>query len=276
MASTMERLLALAAPVLAATLAALPSAAPAAQSDWAEALNSRLRLLLVEGEAGGLSGGVEIALEPGWYTYWRTPGETGIPPQLDFSGSENVASVEVHYPVPERYDDGMSLSLVYFDHVVFPLTVTAADPALPVRLNLDALFGVCEEICIPAKAEAAVDLAPGAADDAVARIAIEEAWRRVPGPPLPGRLAVERVSLEGEMLEIELAAPGEGPVDLFAEGPPDWYLGQPKLVARDGAGARFRLKLGGRPADAEVAGQAFRFVAVAGGEAVEQVVAVAP
>ncbi|HEX2255181.1 MAG TPA: protein-disulfide reductase DsbD domain-containing protein [Afifellaceae bacterium] len=272
----MIRFLPLAAMLLAAALAVPSSPANAAQSDWAEADNSRLRLLLVPGEDGTLSGGVEIALEPGWYTYWRTPGEAGIPPQLDFGGSDNVAAVEVHYPVPERHDDGTSLSLVYFDHVVFPLTVTPADPARPVELRLDALYGVCEKICIPAKAAAAVALAEGAPDDPLARIAIGEARRRVPGPPQPGRLAVESVTLDGEALAIEAAVPPEGPVDLFAEGPADWYLGQPEPVARDGAAARFRLDLAGRPQEAAVAGQTFRFVVVGGGEAAEQDIEVAP
>ena len=274
MASVMSRLPVATACLLAALIAMPLSAALAAQSDWAETLQSRLRLLLVPGGDGTLSGGVEIALEPGWHTYWRAPGEAGIPPQFDFAGSENVASVEVHYPVPERYDDGTSLSLVYFDHVVFPLTVTPADPDKPVRLSLEARYGVCEEVCIPAEAEASAELAPGAPDDPLARIAIREAWRRVPGPPLAGRPAVERVNLAGESLEIEVAAPADGSVDLFAEGPPDWYIGQPAFVSRDGSTARFRLKLAGKPKDAEVAGQTFRFVTVAGGEAVEQLITV--
>jgi DsbC/DsbD-like thiol-disulfide interchange protein len=274
MASAMTRFFTAAAALLAVAFAEAPSPALAAQSDWAEALQSRLRLLLVPGEDGGLLGGVEIALEPGWYTYWRAPGEAGIPPQLDFSASENVAAVEVHYPVPQRYDDGTSVSLVYFDHVVFPLTITPADPARPVRLRLDALYGVCEDICIPARAEASVELQPTADDDPLARIAIGEAKRRVPGPPIPGRLAVEGVSLSGEALEIAVTAPPEGPVELFAEGPQDWYLGQPKLVSQDGDIARFRLKLAGKPTDAAVEGSTFLFVAVAGGEAVEEWVTV--
>jgi DsbC/DsbD-like thiol-disulfide interchange protein len=268
-AGAMKRFLLAAISVSFAALAAL-APAQSAQSDWAVDLQSRLRLLLVPGEDGELAGGVEIALEPGWHTYWRAPGEAGIPPQLDFSGSENVASLEVHYPVPERYDDGASLSLVYFDQVVFPLSVVPADPARPVRLRLNALYGVCEVVCIPARAEASVMLAPGAPDDPLARVTIREARRSVPGPPIAGRLAVEQIRLAGEALEIAVTVPPEGPVDLFAEGPADWYLGQPKLVSRDASTARFRLSLAGMPADSRPQGRTFRFVAVAGGEAVAQ------
>lgn len=252
-------------------LAASPPAL-AAQSQWAVEAQSRLRLLLVDGTDGQLAGGVEIALEPGWHTYWREPGEAGIPPQFDFSGSENVASVEVHYPVPQRYDDGTSLSVVYFDHVVFPLTVTPADPARPVRLEIDALYGVCETVCIPARAQASVVLPPGAPDDPLARVAIREAWRLVPGPAVPGRLELGKIELADDALEIEVTVPPDGPVDLFAETPPGWYLGQPKLVTRAGRTARFRLSLAGKPADAALHGQTLRFLAVAGGDAVEETV----
>ena len=62
---------------------------------------SQLRLLLTADAAGQIGGGIEIALEPGWYTYWRNPGEAGVPPVFDFSGSENVASVDVMYPAPD-------------------------------------------------------------------------------------------------------------------------------------------------------------------------------
>lgn len=269
-AGAMNWFLSTAAAFFLAILAASCPAA-AAQSDWATELQSRLRLLLAPGEGDRLAGAVEIALEPGWHTYWRAPGEAGIPPRFDFSGSDNVASVEVHYPVPQRYDDGTSLSLVYFDHVVFPLTVTPADPARPVRLRLSALYGVCEEVCIPARGEASVSLAPGAPDDPLARVAIREAWRSIPGAPLPGRLDVTGVSLAGDALEIEVTVPPDGAVDLFAEGPPDWYLGQPKLVSREGASARFRLPLAGKPADAALEDQDFRFVSIGGGDAIEEV-----
>ena len=81
---------------------AAPAQALAARSDWAAADQAQLRLLLSHAAAGPIEGGIEISLEPGWYTYWRTPGDAGVPPVFDFGGSRNVASVEVLYPAPER------------------------------------------------------------------------------------------------------------------------------------------------------------------------------
>src|SRR6185503_21375598 len=85
---------------------ALPATAIAARSDWLQADESQMRLLLTPGKDGSIEGGVELLLESGWYTYWRNPGEAGVPPVFDFSGSENVADVEVRYPTPMRKVDG--------------------------------------------------------------------------------------------------------------------------------------------------------------------------
>jgi len=254
---------------------AAPAAALAARSDWVAAEQSQLRLL-VGGEAahGRLRAGVEIVLEPGWYTYWRNPGEAGVPPRFDFSGSTNVAAVEVLYPAPERYDDGVSVSLIYRDEVVFPLLVTPAAPGSPVRLELDAEFGVCREVCIPTGAGAAVDVPASPDPDPLAEARVKRYEARLPQPPEPGRFDVESVTVAGDALDIAVRMPESGYADLFAEPPAGWYVGQPTFVAREGEVSRYRLPLAGKPPDAPIAGQTFRFVAVAGGEAIEEVVAV--
>jgi DsbC/DsbD-like thiol-disulfide interchange protein len=256
--------------VLVATLAAAAPAA-AARSDWAPAEQSQLRLMLTQGEAGRLAGGIEIALEPGWYTYWRDPGEAGVPPTFDFSASDNVASVEVLYPAPERYDDGASVSLIYRDAIVFPLAVTPLDPARPVTLALSAEFGVCSEVCIPTRAGSAVTLAPPAPADPLADALIGRYAPRVPGPPEPGRFDIERVASEGDALLIDVRLPDSSYFDLFADPPSGWYIGQPALVSQQDGVARYRLPLDGRP-EAASAGETLRFVAVAGGEAIEETV----
>jgi DsbC/DsbD-like thiol-disulfide interchange protein len=253
-------------------LAAAP--AFAAHSDWTPADQSQLRLLLAAGDDGRLAGGVEIALEPGWYTYWRNPGEAGVPPTFDFAGSENVASVEVLYPAPERYDDGTSVSLIYRDAVVFPLAVTPADPARTVTLALSATFGVCSQLCIPTRAGSAVTLAPDAPDDPLTDALLGRYAPRVPRPPEPGRFDIESVAAEGDALAIDVRMPDSSYFDLFVELPPGWYTGQPSLVSRDEGVARYRLPLDGRPKGAVAAGQTFRFVAVAGGEAIEETIVV--
>ncbi len=249
---------------------ALPSGALAAHSDWTEADEAQLRLLLAAATDGGIAGGIEIVLEPGWHTYWRNPGESGVPPVFDFSGSENVAKVEVRYPAPFRHDDGGSVSLVYTDEVVFPLVVAPRDAGKPVTLRVKANFGVCSEVCIPTRASAEVASSP--APDPLAATRIASFAPRVPQAPEPGRFDIEAVKPEENALLIDVRMPESSTMDLFADPPQGWFIGQPAFVERSAGVSRYRLSLAGRPAGEPLNGQTFPFVAVSGGEAIEKAV----
>ena len=124
-------------------------AADSFSTDWALGAKSKARLIAGD---GGLAG-FEVALAPGAITYWRDPGDAGVPPTLDFSTSDNVASVEPLFPAPKRIKeaDG-SEAFGYESSVVFPLRVKPRDAAKPVTLRLNADFAVCEKVCLPAKA----------------------------------------------------------------------------------------------------------------------------
>lgn len=249
----------------------VPAAALAARSEWSAADESQMRLLLTPAEDGSIRAGLEILLEPGWYTYWRNPGEAGVPPMFDFSASENVTGVEVRYPAPIRKDDGASVSLIYQDEVVFPLDVTPRHAGLPVTLHVEANFGVCSEICIPTRASAEVTLAPGSDSDPLSAERLRSFEARVPVEAEPGRFDIERVAGEGgDALLIDVRMPESTYSDLFADPPEGWYVGQPAFVERVDGISRYRLSLAGRPHDAQIKGQSFRFVAVAGGDAIEE------
>jgi DsbC/DsbD-like thiol-disulfide interchange protein len=248
----------------------VPGLALAARSDWVPADQSQLRLLLTTDETGQISGGIEITLDPTWYTYWRNPGEAGVPPVFDFSASENVAGVEMMYPAPMRYDDGASVSLIYRDEVVFPFTVTPLKAGESVTLRLKAQFGVCSTVCIPTSASSEVTLPPNAAADPLSDARLAEAANLIPKPAEPGRFAIDRINADGDKLAIEVLSPDSTYSDLFSEAPAGWYIGQPTFVERVDGRSRYRLSLAGKPDGADVRGQTFRFVAVAGGEAIEE------
>lgn len=101
--------------------------------------------------------GIEIAMEPGWKTYWRTPGE-GISPSFSWDESLNVKTVEVLWPAPMRFSDGEGSSIGYQDRVVLPVLITPEDPAKPVSLSLAVAYGVCKDICVPVEAQLSLDL----------------------------------------------------------------------------------------------------------------------
>jgi DsbC/DsbD-like thiol-disulfide interchange protein len=119
-------------------------------------------------ENGGRMAGLDLRLAPGWKTYWRSPGDAGIPPSFDWSGSENVRSVRLHWPAPDVFQVNGMQTIGYHDRLVLPVEVTPEDPALPIRLRLRMDLGVCDEICMPATVELGSELtAPGAPDDAI-------------------------------------------------------------------------------------------------------------
>lgn len=104
--------------------------------------------------------GLSISLAPGWKTYWRAPGDGGIPPLFNWSGSSNVADVEVRYPVPDVFQQNGIRTIGYQDRVLFPLLIKPHDAAGTIRLTGEIEIGVCEEICIPVAFSISAELTP--------------------------------------------------------------------------------------------------------------------
>lgn len=183
--------------------------------------------------ASSSSLGLEFRLAPGWNTYWRSPGDAGLPPEVDWSGSENLASAAIEWPIPERETLLGFETLVYRDRVVLPIEARAADPAKPVHLRADVRYLVCETLCVPAEAHLALDLdaAPGA--PTVNAPAIAAFAAKVP-PRASTELAVEHVFLtetRGKMsldVSVRSTAPLIAP-DLLVEGPRPMRFGRPRL-----------------------------------------------
>ncbi len=119
-------------------------------------------------DSGHHMAALALDLAPHWKTYWRSPGDAGIPPQFDWSGSQNVKSVRLHWPSPTVFLTNGLQSIGYHDALVLPVEVTALDPAAPVTLALRMDMGVCKDICVPASiAVQATIRGPGAPDAAI-------------------------------------------------------------------------------------------------------------
>lgn len=110
---------------------------------------------------------LHLELAQNWKTYWRAPGDAGIPPSFDWSGSTNLRSVKLHWPAPEVFLTNGLMTVGYHHELVLPIEVQAVDPALPVRLQARVDLGVCEDICMPAQLDLMADLTPPGAPDAV-------------------------------------------------------------------------------------------------------------
>ncbi|GAB4067122.1 hypothetical protein KHC28_04870 [Ancylobacter sonchi] len=263
----------LAAPLLAAPFVAvlsLPPAQAGVESPWSAPDGTAVRLVAGAREGDAHRAGVQIRLAPGWKTYWRYPGDSGIPPHFNWSDSDNVEHVEVAWPAPTRFDEGGSTSIGYKHDVTLPLTVVPKDPAKPVRLDLALDFAVCSTICQPASASVALDIpAEGAAPTEPALAAAVAQVPQPAGLAAPGTPGIEEIRLEdtGNKARIRvvarLAAP-EG-ADLFVEGPnEDWALPLPERQTGADGRTVFVLPVDGVPKGASLADNPLRFTLVDG------------
>src|SRR5215207_1940266 len=129
-------------------------------SPWQRDAHSAVRLLAGSRSGTVLLGGVSIQLQPGWKTYWRTPGDSGVPPRFDFSKSDNVEAVTVLWPAPTKFDDGAGgQSLGYKQQVVLPLRIVAKAADKPVTLRAEINYAVCDKLCIPVEARSELTFA---------------------------------------------------------------------------------------------------------------------
>jgi len=103
---------------------------------------------------------LRISLRSGWKTYWRTPGEGGIPPQFDWRGSRNVRSAEIHWPTPTLFETNGMRSVVYSGELVLPVEFIPGDPSAPLHPVAKVSIGVCESVCVPVTLRFSGELAP--------------------------------------------------------------------------------------------------------------------
>ncbi|MDP4031867.1 MAG: protein-disulfide reductase DsbD family protein [Pseudorhodobacter sp.] len=166
-------------PITLAALLAL-TAPPAFAQTQAEVLSGEILPGWRTGATTHMSA-LHLALAPEWKTYWRSPGEAGIPPVFDWSGSQNVQSVRLYWPRPQVFEVSGMQSIGYRHDLVLPIEITAKNPGQPIRLRGSADLGVCRDICMPATLDLAADLpAPGAAGGAMPDPVINAALRARP------------------------------------------------------------------------------------------------
>lgn len=260
---------------------------PAAQAQdasvWDAELHAAARLIAgaaqQSADAKWLRAGIEIRLDPGWKTYWRYPGDSGVPPTLDFAGSENVKSVTALWPAPQRFsDDADGHSIGYLGDVVLPLRIAPQDVNRPSLLRVKLGYAVCGNLCVPAQADLELTLSGKAGTQEAALAAAETRVPRRVAVGASGGLAirsVHRLTDGGNArIVVEVSAPEGLPVDLFAEGPTsNWALPLPEQTS-PGAGSapgvrRFSFPLDGLPPGAQPDGATLTFTAVSPNNAIE-------
>jgi DsbC/DsbD-like thiol-disulfide interchange protein len=238
-------------------------------SPWLRDGHSAVRLLAGSRSGAVLLGGIAFQLQPGWKTYWRTPGDSGVPPRFDFSKSDNIEAVTILWPAPREFDDGAGgHSLGYHDQIVLPLRIVAKAADKPVTLRATVNYAVCDKLCIPVEADAELAFTSVASTEDSALFAALDTVPKPANVGDPNPLTIRDVKRDGKStLLVDVVAPAEtGNVNLFVEGPtPDWALPVPKLIEHGPAGVkRFTFELDGMPPGANPVGAALKLTLVNG------------
>jgi len=243
--------------------------AEAASSQWEDLGGGKARLVAsLDPATNKVSGVVEIKLEPGWSTYWRYPGSSGIPPRFNFSGSHNVKVGEVKFPVPKVLESYDIKYAGYKKQVSFSfegdLLANSAG-----KIDLDLTIGVCSEICVPAKAAMNIPLRDLFQSDPIATQVITLAGLGLPKPAKDDKI-VSVVNDHNKSLIITVQHYKEfGQPDLFVEGPADWFLKPAKLMHQEEDTAIFSLDLTLAPKDIDPLDNKLRYTLVTGSTGVE-------
>ncbi len=220
--------------LLAAVALALPPALPAQALTQDDVLAARLVPGWQTG-AGTFMAGLDLALAPGWKTYWRSPGEAGIPPSFDFSASTNLKSVRLHWPRPTVFDLNGVMTIGYHDRLVLPVEVTPDDPAQPVTLRATVDLGVCKDVCLPASVTLGVDLSQSG-DGSAIKAALADMPRSATSAGLTGIGCTVDPIDDGLRLtaDIGLPDPGGREVVVFETATGGVWV-SPSTSARSGA-----------------------------------------
>ena len=190
-----------------------------------------LRLVAASGlSAGKYQAGVDIALPPGAHTYWKVPGEAGVPPVFTFDGSDNVKGADVLYPAPMRLAEEGLDAFGYTGQVVFPVLVTPLDAAKPAILHATVNYAVCSRICVPAHGTATIRIEPHGAGQSASLV--EDALGKVPRPVAAEAALDVKPAKGGGDPTWNLIWTGRTPlVDIFADAPDGFYFSTKKTGA---------------------------------------------
>jgi suppressor for copper-sensitivity B len=250
-----------------------------AASPWFTTEQGRVRLIAAEPAVGAGDAvwlGLQFELAPHWKVYWRSPGDAGYPPHLDWAGSENLAGAAVAWPAPERFTVLGFETMGYEDAVVLPITARLAKPGALLKVRAALQYLTCEIVCIPYETTLALDLpAEPAPDGATGFGALIARYRsKVPGDGGASGIRLEGASLEtGAKPVLSLALAADPPLahpDAFVEGPDGVSFSAPILVVADPGHPSLRLRAFGNPSDiAELAKGNLVVTVVDGGRAME-------
>ncbi|MFS8121572.1 protein-disulfide reductase DsbD family protein [Rhizobium sp. BR 250] len=261
---------------LVAAFAALLGGAEAARAeitDWARSEGGQMRVASLAMDANGVLRGV-LQIEPkdGWITYWREPGEAGIPPQITLDPASGATLAAMAYPVPKLIKNG-DITDIGYDHAIsLPFQLKAADPAASGKIDLTAFIGVCQNICIPFEAKFSIERGNAGADDNEERRLLEEARETLPEAASDDFKVIDfHITPDKTMLGVQLQLPENAPkeTEIFIAGPSGFAYYEPQNMVRDKRKLSFYMNIKGLPKTYQVQGNSWPILVKSGDRAME-------
>lgn len=265
---------AIAAVLVAALAPALP--ARAASSDWALNEGGRMRLVVLPADAEGRRQAVlQIEPQPGWITYWREPGDSGVPPAVTMAPADGFTLDRIDFPVPKPIEAGGLTDIGYDNAVALPLSLSGPPAGKKATLEATAFIGLCKNICIPFQAALAIDLPANEAADADEARIVADALASLPGKASPN-FAVERHAISADLkrLTLEVSLPeGAKEAQAIITGPSGYVFFASTSASGAGGKTVIEVPVGHLPKNYAIAGKRWDALVIAGGRAIETVLA---
>ncbi len=146
--------------------------------------------------------GLVIRHQPHWHTYWKNPGDSGLPTTLEWQLPAGVSAGDIQWPTPKKLPIGPLMNYGYEDTLLLPVPVQVsagfAGSQLDVKLKAEWL--VCKDVCIPESGEFAISVPAQAAT--AGHAALFEAARAAVPQAVPDAKA--SAAVEGETLVVSI------------------------------------------------------------------------
>ena len=215
-----------------------PTIATTGASDWQKTEQSEVRLIAATQSIGtddALRLGLHFRLQPGWKVYWRSPGDAGFPPQLEWNGSNNLKSATLQWPAPKRFSVLGIETLGYKDELVLPIIALQITPNAATTFEAQLRYLVCNEICIPYDTSLSLHLPKGNGEPSEFTHLINRYQSNVPGNGSVHGLKIiaSRTTKTANKTTLQLALNSTSPLtnpDVYFEGPDELTFTKPKIT----------------------------------------------
>lgn len=240
---------------------------------WATNEGGRMRIVALPPEPDGtVRGALQIEPKAGWVTYWKEPGDAGIPPQVVFSKADGVTLSRVSYPVPKRIANGKLRDIGYDHPVALPFELKVADPGKPLNLGATAFIGLCLNICIPFQAEFSLALEPVRGTPVEEAMIVNQAVAQLPEAPSDDFAVTHYAMTQGRgNLNLKLRLPKGTivPPQVIVTGPQGHVLFDGVNGRQDGEAYSLDMPVGKLPKNYDIKGKRWGILVIAGNRAME-------